>query len=173
MALGRCDRVLYAIAASAILMAGLGVKQSRAAQAGGDAKQAITKAYSRMDADAARRDVDAELSYCTPSFLEVKPSGKKMTIDEVRYNAKMYFESADLVSTHTKIVSFAQHGSQIVVTTKQTERIDGMAGPKKVSIRSVETDRDTWTDMPTGWRMSGSVIVSEHVTVNGHAVAVE
>jgi len=172
MGLNRSDRIIYAIATSLIVVVGLSGRQAVAAPAGA-ANQAIALAYRHMDTDAAHRNVDAELNYCTPSFIEVKPSGKKMTLDEVRYNAKEYFESADSVSSHTKIVKFAQHGNQAVVTTKQSEIIDGMAGAKRVSIHSVETDRDTWTQTPSGWRMSGSVILSEHVTVNGHAVPVE
>jgi hypothetical protein len=171
MGLNRRHSALYVIAASFVIMTGLCT--GKQADAAPDAQQAIAQDYIRMDADAARRDVDSELNYCTPYFIEVKPSGKKMTLDEVRYNAKEYFESADSVSDHTNIVKFVQHGNQAVVTTKQSERVDGMAGSKHVSIRSVETDRDTWTKVFSGWRMSGSIVISEHVTVNGRAVPVE
>ena len=157
---------LMAVSASVVLS--FGPTLTALANPAGDARTAITSAYTRMDKVLVHKDASAYTAYLHPEFFGAYPQGKEIHgKDAEAASLRQIFSLAKTVASSTQIMSCALQDGGAVITTRETFSLSGTNEKGPFVIKSVDMMRSFWVKASGHWLKKRERSISDTATVNG------
>lgn len=157
---------------AALLLAGASFAPQARADATSDARKTIQAAYDKMNAAAAKKDVNGILAYYAPDYEHVNQRGQKTTLAAMRQQMPQLLQMMKSIKATTAIKKFVLQGSQATVAVASQGEMVGVDPQTKKAVKIVifSSDEDLWVKGAKGWMQKRSKTLSSKQTVDGKPV---
>ncbi len=148
----------------------LGIQPSAHSGTATDARRLIQSAYDRMDAAAARKDINGVVAYNAPGYVMVGAHVHSGTLEQVR-TTTFIFKTAGSLHGHSMVQSLSLSGDRATVVVKRLEEftmiaVDPDSGRRDHFAYDI-LSRETWLRGRSGWLRTTAERLSEKIKVNG------
>ena len=128
--------------------------------------------YSKTDDAFENKDLDGNLAYHDPDFVEVQKSGDELDIGEIRYRLSSWLDLAKTIRSNSSVVSANVQGVSGTVMVRLNLTMVLINPDTRARATFVErvVSKDSWSRRSDGWMLKRSQIISELATNNGHKV---
>jgi ketosteroid isomerase-like protein len=139
-----------------------------------EAREAIQRAYNRMDAALDNKDLDTHFSFYARDYIEMSTKGEQKSLGEARRETSRIFADPNFkhIKAITTIEKFTLDGDTATVFTKSMSTAIGVNPQTRAQSTIVSTarGRDTWVKRNGRWLATQHNGLGAEVTVDGRPV---
>lgn len=131
-------------------------------------RKAIAKAYAVTDAAFARKDIAAELAYCTPDYRMIDQNDQVIPLADLAEVQRRELIGIRRATCRTHIISMTEKDERIVVLTEQRASLTAVqpGSTAYTTIVDRQTSKDVWRHTPHGWRVELTLVITDTPTMN-------